>query len=118
MYGESSMERRRRGRSRRNVALVTAIAGLSMLSATAGGRLVNAGGSATSDVAEWVDEVDPSTVVDQSEDCMVGASDAAFYRHDRVVLRSGMADADAKKAVNDALHGIYGGPYDHVGDHG
>ena len=29
-------------------------------------EFVNAGGSATSDVAEWVDEVDPATVVDQS----------------------------------------------------
>ena len=37
MYGESSMGRRRRARSRRNVALATAIAGVSTLSATAGG---------------------------------------------------------------------------------
>ena len=77
MNGESRMERRRPSRSRRNVALATTIAGLSTLSATAGGGLVNAGGSATSDVAEWVHEVDPATVVDQSEDCMDGASDAA-----------------------------------------
>jgi hypothetical protein len=104
------MERRRRSRRRRNVVLVTAIAGLSTLSATAGGRLVNAGGSATSDVAEWVDEVDPATVVDQSTDCMAGATDVAFYRGDRIVMRSTMSDNAAKAAVNNALNGIYGGP--------
>lgn len=110
MYGEARIQRRRLSRSRRNVALATAVAGLSTLSATAGGGLVNAGGSATSDVAEWVDEVDPSTVVDQSTDCMAGASDVAFYRGDRIVLRSGMSDAAARTAVNNALHWIYGGP--------
>ncbi len=117
MYGESGMERRRRTRRHRKVALVTAIAGLSTLSATAGGRLVNAGGNATSDVAEWVDEVDPATVVDQSTDCMAGATDVAFYRGDRIVLRSGMSDADARTAVNNALHWRVRRPERLVGDH-
>ncbi len=110
MYGEARMQRRHLSRRRRNVALATAVAGLSTLSATTGGEFVHAGGSATGDVAEWVDEVDPATVVDQSTDCMAGATDAAFYRGDRIVLRSGISDADARTAVNTALHWVYGGP--------
>ena len=111
MNGETRLERRRLWRSRRVVALATAIAGLSTLSATAGSGLVDAGGSATSDVAEWVDEVDPATVVDQSLNCMAGATDAAFYRGDRIVMRSTMSDGAARNAVNNALQGIYGGAF-------
>jgi hypothetical protein len=114
MHGQSKMERRHRARrparSRRNVALATAIAAVSTLSSTAGGGSVSAGMSAAGDVAEWVDEVNPSvTVVDQSTDCMAVPSDAAFYRGDRIVLRPAtpMADVDVRTAVNDALNNIY-----------
>jgi hypothetical protein len=113
MQREPRMERRHLARNlartRRSVALATAIAALSTVSATAGGGPVNAGASALSDVAEWVDEVDPATVVDQSADCMAGATDVVFYRGDRIVMRSGISDAAAKTAVNNALNGIYGG---------
>lgn len=113
MHGETRTDRRLLARNhrsnRRNVVLATALAGLSTLSATAGGELVNAGASASSDVAEWVDEVDPATILDQSTACMAGATDVVFYRGDRIVMRSGMSDGAAKTAVNNALNGIYGG---------
>ncbi|MGH9132483.1 MAG: S8 family serine peptidase, partial [Ilumatobacteraceae bacterium] len=86
------------------------MAAVSALSATAGGAFVNAGGGATGDVAEWFDEVDPGMVVDQSSDCMAGATDAVFYDGNTIVLRSGISDAAARTAVNGALQGIYGGP--------
>ena len=61
-------------------------------------------------MAEWFDEVDPAMVVDQSTDCMAGATDTVFYRGDRIVMRptTTMLDADVKSAVNVALNGIYG----------
>jgi subtilase family protein len=115
MQGELRMERRRApmlARSRRRVAVATAIAALSTLSATAGVAHVNAAGGAAGDVAEWFDEVNSVMVVDQSADCMDGATDVVFYRGDRIVMRPAttMSDGDVKQAVNNALNGIYGGP--------
>jgi Subtilase family len=116
MNTESGMEPRRlarhQARSRRTVVLATAIAAMSTLSATAGVAHVNAAGGAAGDVAEWFDEVNSVMVVDQSGDCMDDATDVVFYRGDRIVMRPStvMADVDVKKAVNNALNGIYGTP--------
>ena len=115
MQGEQRVLRRHLTRSRRNIALATAIAALSTLStasaATAGGGPV-APVPPEDDVAEWFDEVDPAMVVDKSADCMAGATDTVFYRGDRIVMRptTVMTDGAVRTAVNNALNGIYGTP--------
>ena len=115
MQGDLRIERRvlRRHttRSRRSVALATAIAAVSTLAATAGGGPVTAV-APDDDVAEWFGEVDPAMVVDKSSDCMDGATDTTFYRGDRIVMRptTAMSDVAVRDAVDAALNGIYGTP--------
>ena len=119
MQGESRVQRRHLTRSRRNVALATAIAAVSTLAATAGGRPVS-GRAPEDDVAEWFDEVDPAMVVDKSADCMAGTTETVFYRGDRIVMRptTTMSDADVKDGREHRPERHLRRPGVDVGDHG
>ena len=61
------------------------------------------------DVMAWLDAVDPAITVDQSANCMAGATDAVAYRNDRIVLRTGANDVNVKNTVNFKLNQMYGG---------
>jgi Subtilase family len=77
---------------------------------------VDAGTQTEIDVMAWLDAVDPAIKIDQSTNCMAGATDAVAYRNDRIVLRSGANDVTAKNTVNFKLNQMYGGgPINYVG---
>ena len=51
----------------------------------------------------------PAIKIDQSTNCMAGATDAVAYRNDRIVLRTGATNPSVKNTVNNKLHQMYGG---------
>ncbi|MEP7112174.1 MAG: S8/S53 family peptidase [Ilumatobacteraceae bacterium] len=91
------------------------------IAAVIGGSLIVTGnadaGTATEiDVMAWLDAVDPAIQIDQSNNCMAGATDAVAYRNDRIVLRSSASATSAKNTVNLKLNQMYGGPaFNYVG---
>jgi hypothetical protein len=73
-------------------------------------------GTATEiDVMAWLDAVSPAIKIDQSTNCMNGATDAAAYRNDRIVMRSSASNNSVSNTVNGALHGLYTNNIDYVG---
>ncbi len=69
---------------------------------------VSGGTSTETDVMAWLDQVDPAITIDQSNECMVGATDPVAYRNDRIVLRSGLTNSGAATLVNARLNAVYG----------
>jgi hypothetical protein len=101
----------RSGLRARTIVVTTAAAVLASVAtvATVAGSGVRAE-ETENDVAEWISEVDPEMVVDESGDCMAGATDPVYYHGNRIVLRSAMSDNAARTVVNNALQSINGGP--------
>jgi hypothetical protein len=100
---------------RHGLATATAIVGIAFgsLVITDG---VDAGTATETDVMAWLDAVDPAITVDQSANCMAGATDAVAYRNDRIVLRTGANDVSVRNTVNFKLNQMYGGAtFNYVG---
>ncbi len=76
---------------------------------------VGAGTATEVDVMAWLDDVSPAIAVDQSTDCMAGATDAVAYRNDRIVVRTNASNNSVTTVVNNTLHGIYGNGIDYAG---
>ena len=73
-------------------------------------------GTATEvDVMAWLDDVSPAITVDQSNNCMAGATDAVAYRNDRIVLRTNATNPAVGTTVNNTLHAMYGTNLNYVG---
>ncbi|MEP7115837.1 MAG: S8/S53 family peptidase [Ilumatobacteraceae bacterium] len=67
-------------------------------------------------VMTWLDAVSPAIAIDQSNNCMGGASDAVAYRNDRIVLRSSALNNSVKSSVNGVLDTMYVTPnVDYIG---
>ena len=67
------------------------------------------------DVMAWLDDVSPAITVDQSNNCMAGATDAVAYRNDRIVLRTSATNPAVTTVVNNTLHTMYGNNVNYVG---
>jgi hypothetical protein len=76
---------------------------------------VGAGTAVETSVMAWLDAVSPAIRIDQSNNCMAGATDAVAYRNDRIVIRSSDANNTVAAAVNSALHGLYANNVNYVG---
>jgi Subtilase family len=74
-----------------------------------------AGTATETDVMAWLDDVSPAIKIDQSNNCMAGATDAVAYRNDRIVLRTSAANPSVTSTVNFTLNGMYGGTHNYVG---
>lgn len=73
-------------------------------------------GTATEvDVMAFFDAVNPAIKIDQTVDCMFGATDAVAYRNDTIVVRTNANNASVTAIVNNTLHGMYGGNFNYVG---
>ncbi len=72
------------------------------------GGSVGAGTDTEVDVMAWLADVSPAITVDQSNECIVGATDPVAYRNDRIVLRSSASNANATMLVNARLNAMYG----------
>jgi len=91
-------------------ATLAAIVGTSLVATGS----ASAGTATETDVMAWLDAVDPAITVDQSTNCMAGATDAVAYRNDRIVLRTSASSATAAGVVNAKLNQMYattGVPY-------
>ncbi len=93
--------RRRRWGRRSGLATLT-------MAALAASGSVGAGTSTEVDVMDWLADVSPAVTVDQSNECMVGATDPVAYRNDRIVLRSSTSNANVTVLVNARLNAMYG----------
>jgi Subtilase family len=67
------------------------------------------------DEMAWLDDVSPAVSIDQSNNCMAGATDAVAYRNDRIVMRTSAANPAVTTTVNNTLNGMYGGVHNYVG---
>jgi hypothetical protein len=92
---------------RRRITTTTAIAAVACSALIVTGS-ASAGTATETDVMAWLDAVDPAITVDQSANCMAGATDAVAYRNDRIVLRTNAANATAANVVNAKLNQMYG----------
>ena len=103
-----------RRRSTSISAHVTVVAALATTGLLAGDG-VGAINATETDVMAWVDSVDPSIEVDQTANCMPGATDAVAYRDNRLVVRSSLSNAQVETRVNTALNTLYAsGAVDYV----
>jgi hypothetical protein len=78
-------------------------------------RNVDAGTPTEVDQMAWLDDVSPAVKVDQSANCMAGATDAVAYRNDRIVVRTSALNPAVTATVNLTLNGMYGGVHNYVG---
>ncbi len=76
---------------------------------------VGAGTATEVDTMAWLAAVSPAVTVDQSTNCMAGATDAVAYRNDRIVLRTTASNASVTTTVNNTLHAMYGTAVNYVG---
>jgi len=96
-------------RARRTRALLCA-ATLGLLAPLVVADTAAAGTPTEVDVMAWLDATDPAMVIDQSANCMAGATDAVAYRGDRIVVRTGASNNATRAAINSRLNLIYGTP--------
>jgi hypothetical protein len=76
---------------------------------------VGAGTATEVDTMAWLAAVSPAVTVDQSNNCMAGATDAVAYRNDRIVLRTTAPNAIVTTTVNNTLHALYGNMINYAG---
>src|SRR4029078_4452641 len=87
-------------------ATLAAIVGTSLVATGS----ASAGTATDTDVMAWLDAVDPAITVDQSTNCMAGATDAVAYRNDRIVLRTSASNATAAGVVTAQLNPLRATP--------
>jgi Subtilase family len=63
----------------------------------------------------WLDDVSPAVTIDQSNNCMAGATDAVAYRNDRIVVRTSASNPSITGTINFTLNAMYGGNKNYVG---
>lgn len=93
--------RRHRAAARLAVASIIAGAGLVAAGATEAGTVTE------TDVMAWLGAANPSIIIDQTANCMPGATDAVAYRGDRLVVRSNASNGTIENRVNSVLNGLY-----------
>jgi hypothetical protein len=98
-----------------------AAARLAVVSVMAGAGLVAAGttqavNSTEADVMQWLDDTDPSIIIDQSNTCHTsGIPERVAYRGDQLIVRSNLALGAIETRVNNAFDALYpGGLVDYV----
>jgi Subtilase family len=99
-----------RHRATKGLAIVAILFGTLGFTGSAG-----AGTATEVDVMAWLDDVSPAIKIDQTNNCMAGATDAVAYRNDRIVVRTSALNPSVKTTVNFTLNGMYGGTHDYVG---
>lgn len=95
----------------RRLAITLAVAAFGAVGVTGS---VRAGTATETAVMAWLDAVSPAITIDQSNNCMAGATDAVAYRNDRIVIRSSASNNSVTTTVNNALHVLYVTNVDYV----
>jgi Subtilase family len=99
-----------RQRATKGLALGAIVCGSMGFTGSAG-----AGTPTEADVMAWLDDVSPAIRIDQSNNCMAGATDAVAYRNDRIVVRTSATNPSITSTINFTLNGMYGGNNNYVG---
>ena len=94
----------------RTLAIAAIVCGTLGVTGSAG-----AGTATEVDVMAWLDDVSPAITIDQSTNCMAGATDAVAYRNDRIVLRTSASNNSVQTTINNTLHTMYTTGIDYAG---
>ena len=94
---------------------------IAVASVVAGAGLVAAGttqavNSTEADVMQWLDDADPSIIIDQSVMCQAsGVPERVAYRGDQLIVRSNLTLPAIETRINNAFDTLYpGGLVDYV----
>ncbi len=105
-----------RQRATRAIALAAIVSGM------LGAPGVHAGTVTEIDEMAFLDDVSPAITIDQSTNCMPGATvgatvstDAVAYRNDRIVLRTNASNNSVQTTINNTLHAMYTTGINYVG---